>query len=157
MNGPVSEQAITRIEILDATFSPADHAEQLSQNDSDNGALVTFTGMVRDLVENPVNAMYLEHYPGMTEQALETIIATARHRWALGHVTVIHRVGMLYPGEPIVFVGVTSRHRREAFEACQFIMDFLKMDAPFWKKEYTPEGERWVEAKSSDSQAAQRW
>ncbi|HAD10559.1 MAG TPA: molybdopterin synthase catalytic subunit MoaE [Porticoccaceae bacterium] len=157
MNGPVSEQAITRIEILDATFRPADHAEQLSQNDSDNGALVTFTGMVRDLVENPVNAMYLEHYPGMTEQALETIIATARQRWVLGHVTVIHRVGMLYPGEPIVFVGVTSRHRREAFEACQFIMDFLKMDAPFWKKEYTPEGERWVEAKSSDSQAAQRW
>lgn len=147
----------TQVQILDTAFRPADHAEQLSQNDSDNGALVTFTGMVRDLAENPVNAMYLEHYPGMTEQALAAIIKTARQRWTLGQVTIIHRVGMLYPGDPIVFVGITGRHRREAFEACQFIMDFLKMDAPFWKKEYTPEGERWVDAKSSDREAAQRW
>lgn len=147
----------TQVQILDKAFRPADHAEQLSQNGSDNGALVTFTGMVRDLAENPVNAMYLEHYPGMTEQALAAIIKTARQRWTLGQVTIIHRVGMLYPGDPIVFVGITGRHRREAFEACQFIMDFLKMDAPFWKKEYTPEGERWVDAKSSDREAAKRW
>ncbi len=157
MNASASDYTATLIEILDAAFRPADHAERLSQNDSADGALVTFTGMVRDLAENPVNAIYLEHYPGMTERALETIVNTARQRWALGHVSIIHRVGMLYPGEPIVFVGVTSRHRREAFEACQFIMDFLKMDAPFWKKEYTPEGERWVAAKRSDRDAARRW
>lgn len=147
----------TVVKVLDAAFDPALIPGELTTADSEHGALVTFTGMVRDLAEKPVNAMFLEHYPGMTEQSLHAIIDTARARWALGRVTIIHRVGMLFPGDPIVFIGVSSRHRREAFDACQFIMDYLKMDAPFWKKEYTPEGEHWVEAKSSDCEAAKRW
>lgn len=147
----------TVVKVLDAAFDPALILGELTTADSEHGALVTFTGMVRDLPESPVNAMFLEHYPGMTEQSLYTIIDTARARWALGQVTIIHRVGMLLPGDPIVFIGISSRHRREAFDACQFIMDYLKMDAPFWKKEYTPEGEHWVEAKSSDCEAAKRW
>lgn len=113
--------------------------------------------MVRDLAEKPVNAILLEHYAGMTEKSLKSIIAIARQRWSLGNVALIHRVGMLYPGDPIVFIGVSSQHRGEAFNACQFIMDYLKIDAPFWKKEFTPEGDHWVEAKSSDCDAAQRW
>ena len=145
------------VQILDKPFDPASISHILSAADSEYGALVTFTGKVRDLADKPVNAMLLEHYPGMTEQSLEAIINTARERWMLGKVTVIHRVGMLYPGDPIVFVGVSSLHRREAFDACQFIMDYLKMEAPFWKKEFTPKGEYWVEAKSSDCEAAQRW
>ncbi|MEH6639131.1 MAG: molybdopterin synthase catalytic subunit MoaE [Porticoccaceae bacterium] len=175
----------TRIRILEDSFDPAamsaemtasnitrsttgsttrsttgSHTESTTGSSTENnthGALVTFTGMVRDLVENPVNAMLLEHYPGMTERALEAIIHKARERWTLGDINITHRVGMLYPGEPIVFVGVSSAHRREAFEACQFLMDYLKIEAPFWKKEFTPDGEHWVEAKSSDTDAAGRW
>lgn len=160
MNSPkptTHPPANTRVKILDKAFNPAVVSGELTSLDSEHGALVTFTGMVRDLAEKPVNAMFLEHYPGMTEQSLLAIILTARERWALGNVTVIHRVGMLYPGDPIVFIGVSSHHRHAAFDACQFIMDYLKMDAPFWKKEFTPEGERWVETRSSDCDAAQRW
>lgn len=149
--------ANNHIQILDRAFEPSAMYQAMLATDVQHGALVTFTGMVRDLAAKPVNAMFLEHYPGMTERALEDIIAKARARWALGQVSISHRVGMLYPGEPIVFIGVTSTHRREAFEACQFLMDFLKMDAPFWKKEFTPDGERWVAAKSSDCEAAKRW
>ncbi|MBV1932404.1 MAG: molybdopterin synthase catalytic subunit MoaE [Porticoccaceae bacterium] len=152
---PITQNTI--VKILDTAFDPAASLGELSTADGEYGALVTFTGMVRDLAENPVNAMFLEHYPGMTEQSLQAIIDTARERWALGQITVTHRVGMLYPGDPIVFIGVSSRHRREAFDACQFIMDYLKMDAPFWKKEFTPKGEYWVEAKISDCDAAKRW
>ena len=152
-----AESTNSTVQILDKPFDPATVCRTLSVADSEHGALVTFTGMVRDLADKPVNAMLLEHYPGMTEQSLEAIIDAARQRWRLGKVTVIHRVGMLYPGDPIVFIGVSSLHRREAFDACQFIMDYLKMDAPFWKKEFTPKGEHWVEAKSSDCEAAQRW
>jgi molybdopterin synthase catalytic subunit len=154
-SSPIAQNTI--VKILDAAFDPATILGELTTADSEYGALVSFTGMVRDLAENPVNAMFLEHYPGMTEQSLQAIIDTACERWALGKVAIIHRVGMLYPGDPIVFIGVSSSHRREAFDACQFIMDYLKMDAPFWKKEYTPEGEHWVEAKSSDCDAAKRW
>ncbi len=156
-DAPNNPDKNTTIQILGDPFDLASLCGQLTAIDSEYGALVTFTGMVRDLADNPVNAMLLEHYPGMTEQSLAAIIITARERWALGNVTVIHRVGMLYPGDPIVFIGVSSRHRREAFDACQFIMDYLKMDAPFWKKEFTPAGEHWVEAKSSDGEAAKRW
>ena len=152
---PITQNSV--VKILDTAFDPATILSELTSVDSEHGALVTFTGMVRDLVESPVNAMFLEHYPGMTEQSLQAIIDTARQRWTLGQVTIIHRVGMLYPGDPIVFIGVSSRHRRETFDACQFIMDYLKKDAPFWKKEYTPEGEHWVEAKTSDCEAAKRW
>lgn len=147
----------TVVQILDTAINPSAICEELTDLNKQHGALVTFTGMVRDLAENPVNAMLLEHYPGMTEKSLELIVATARQRWTLGNVTVIHRVGMLYPGDPIVFVGVSSYHRSEAFSACEFIIDYLKTAAPFWKKEFTPAGERWIEAKSSDGEAVKRW
>jgi molybdopterin synthase catalytic subunit len=122
------------------------------------GAVATFIGTVRDLNEGAgVSAMTLEHYPGMTERALEDICAQARARWNLLDALVIHRHGPLAPGDQIVLVAVTATHRGEAFAACEFIMDYLKTQAPFWKKERTPHGERWVEARDTDDAAAARW
>ncbi|HSH97934.1 MAG: molybdopterin synthase catalytic subunit MoaE [Methylophilaceae bacterium] len=124
----------------------------------DTGAVVSFVGQVRDLNDGEqVNTLTLEHYPGMTEAALENIIATAKQRWNIFDALVIHRVGELKPTEQIVLVAVSGAHRGEAFSACEFIMDFLKTEAPFWKKEQTPNGERWVEAKISDDAARERW
>ncbi len=122
------------------------------------GAVVTFVGTVRDLNEGEqVAEMELEHYPGMTEKALEDIIAQARARWDLFDALVIHRVGPLKPMEQIVLVAVTSAHRGEAFDACEFIIDYLKTQAPFWKKEQTPAGARWVDARVTDDVAMQKW
>ncbi|OYW25949.1 MAG: molybdenum cofactor biosynthesis protein MoaE [Hydrogenophilales bacterium 12-63-5] len=108
-------------------------------------------------IGSDVAAMTLEHYPGMTEKALAALVEDAQSRWTLLDVTLIHRVGRLLPGDPIVLVAVAGSHRGEAFAACEFIMDYLKTRAPFWKKEVTPEGERWVEARASDDAAATRW
>lgn len=122
------------------------------------GAVVTFVGYVRDYNDGQdVRGMFLDHYPGMTEKALAGIVAEAEERWLLLRVEVLHRVGRLEPGEPIVFVGTASAHRQVAFDACNFIMDYLKTRAPFWKKEDTPEGERWVEGRASDQAAVERW
>jgi molybdopterin synthase catalytic subunit len=122
------------------------------------GAVVNFIGYVRDLnVGQSVNELFLEHYPGMTEKALEQIAEEARQRWPLLGVEIVHRVGALSVSEPIVFVGVSSKHRHMAFEACAFIMDVLKTRAPFWKRETTPQGSHWVEARDSDQNAALRW
>jgi molybdopterin synthase catalytic subunit len=122
------------------------------------GAVASFVGVVRDLNEgDSVARMTLEHYPGMTEKAIEAIVAEARSRWDLIDVTVIHRVGELKPTDQIVLVVVASAHRGEAFAACEFIMDYLKTRAPFWKKEETPQGGRWVEARAADDEAAERW
>jgi molybdopterin synthase catalytic subunit len=122
------------------------------------GAVVTFIGYVRDLnIGQPVNELFLEHYPGMTEKSLEQIADEARERWPLLGVEIIHRVGALSVCEPIVFVGVSSKHRHMAFEACAFIMDVLKTRAPFWKRETTPEGAHWVQARDCDQNAALRW
>lgn len=122
------------------------------------GAVASFLGLVRDINEGQgVSTLSLEHYPGMTEKALARIVADAGQRWEVLDATVIHRVGTLHPTEPIVLVVVASGHRGDAFAACEFIMDFLKTQAPFWKKEATPEGERWVDARESDGQAAARW
>ncbi len=130
----------------------------LSAGRTDIGAVATFTGLVRsDNDGNAVSAMTLEHYPGMTERALEEIVAEATGRWRVVAVKVIHRHGRLEPGERIVFVGVAGAHRGEAFAACEFIMDYLKTRAPFWKREETPEGARWVDARDSDDSAAARW
>jgi molybdopterin synthase catalytic subunit len=130
----------------------------ISQARTDIGAIASFVGLARDLNEGSgVAAMTLEHYPGMTEKALARLVDEACARWTLLDVTVIHRVGRLLPGDPIVMVAVASSHRGEAFAACEFIMDFLKTQAPFWKKEETPEGERWVAARASDDAAAARW
>jgi molybdopterin synthase catalytic subunit len=122
------------------------------------GAIACFIGVVRDLNEGvTVGSMTLEHYPGMTEKALEGIVEQACRRWDLYDVLVIHRVGELQPTDPIVLVIATSAHRGEAFAACEFVMDYLKTDAPFWKKETTPEGVRWVDARESDSASRARW
>jgi molybdopterin synthase catalytic subunit len=130
----------------------------ISQARTDIGAIASFVGLARDMNEGSgVAAMTLEHYPGMTEKALARLVDEACARWTLLDVTVIHRVGRLLPGDPIVMVAVASSHRGEAFAACEFIMDFLKTQAPFWKKEETPEGERWVVARASDDAAAARW
>ena len=122
------------------------------------GAVASFIGVVRDVNDGTgVATMTLEHYPGMTEKALEGIVDEAAGRWEVLDCTVIHRVGRLEPTDQIVFVAVASGHRGAAFAACQFIMDYLKTQAPFWKKEQTQEGARWVEAKDSDDAAAGRW
>ena len=122
------------------------------------GAVASFVGVVRDLNDGgQVAEMTLEHYPGMTEKALEKIVAEARSRWEIYDALVVHRVGTLKPSDQIVLVVVTGAHRGEAFEACEFLMDYLKTRAPFWKKEATPEGSRWVDARESDDAAADRW
>jgi molybdopterin synthase catalytic subunit len=122
------------------------------------GAVASFIGLVRDVNDgDSVRGMTLEHYPGMTEKALERIVAEAMSRWELGDVLVVHRVGALMPLDQIVLVVVTSAHRGAAFAACEFVMDYLKTQAPFWKKEHTPGGDRWVEARVSDDRAAERW
>jgi molybdopterin synthase catalytic subunit len=122
------------------------------------GAVASFIGVCRDANDgDAVSKMTLEHYPGMTEKALEKIVDEAKKRWKVMDVLVVHRVGELKPADQIVLVVVTGAHRGEAFAACEFIMDYLKTRAPFWKKEQTPQGTRWVEARSSDDDAAQRW
>lgn len=122
------------------------------------GAVVSFVGQVRDLNDGDnVATMTLEHYPGMTEKALSGIIEQAQARWQVADALIVHRVGELKPLDQIVLVLVASAHRKDAFSACEFMMDYLKTEAPFWKKEQTPSGERWVEAKASDDQAKSRW
>ena len=130
----------------------------LTDGRTDVGAVANFVGVVRDGNDGrAVHTMTLEHYPGMTEKALADICAQAHARWDLIDSRVVHRVGALRPGEAIVLVAVSSAHRGEAFAACEFIMDYLKTRAPFWKKEDTADGTRWVEARASDDEAADRW
>ncbi|EPJ56004.1 MAG: molybdopterin converting factor, subunit 2 [Osedax symbiont Rs2] len=129
----------------------------LQQSDSSYGALVTFTGVVRDSIGADLEQLFLEHYPGMTQKCLLNIVERARARWSLGRIAVVHRVGELTINENIVFVGVISAHRVEAFQATQFIMDYLKKEAPFWKKELTAKSKAWVEQKQSDLEAAGQW
>ena len=130
----------------------------LRAGDARVGAVAAFIGTVRDLNDaSAVTTMTLEHYPGMTEKALAAIVDDAKGRWDIVDALVIHRVGALKPADQIVLVAVTSAHRGEAFAACEFIMDYLKTRAPFWKKEETPGGARWVEARESDDDAAARW
>ena len=139
-------------------FDTGTELAKLRLKQADIGAVVSFIGQVRDLNDGAsVNTLTLEHYPGMTEKALEAIVAEAKTRWDIIEALVIHRVGKLQPSDQIVLVATTSQHRREAFKACEFIMDYLKTEAPFWKKEQTPAGERWVEAKITDDAARERW
>jgi molybdopterin synthase catalytic subunit len=121
------------------------------------GAIVTFSGVVRDLPDTPLEAMEIEHYPGMTEAALREIAQTAMARFSLGDVLVIHRFGRLAPGELIMMVATAATHRRDAFAAAEFLMDYLKSRAPFWKREITAEGASWVAAKDDDEEALKRW
>ena len=147
-----------KILVQTEAFDLGAEVDAMRQGRTDIGAIASFVGLARDLNEGSgVTAMTLEHYPGMTEKALAALVDEANARWTLLDVTVIHRVGRLLPGDSIVLVAVASQHRGEAFAACEFIMDYLKTQAPFWKKEETPEGERWVDARASDDAAAARW
>ncbi|MBB3331046.1 molybdopterin synthase catalytic subunit [Halomonas campaniensis] len=146
------------IRVQEAPFDAGAEQQALLAGRTDIGAVVSFTGLVRDFNETPeVTALTLEHYPGMTESALAGIVDEARERWPLDGATVIHRIGRLAPGDPIVLVVVASAHRRAAFEACDFIMDYLKTRAPFWKKEHATGGDYWVSERESDQKDARRW
>ncbi len=139
-------------------FDAGVEINQLRSARKDVGAVVSFIGQVRDVNEgDEVSQLTLEHYPGMTEKSLEAIITQAKTRWNIIDVLIIHRVGTLQPSDQIVLVAVSGGHRGEAFAACEFVMDYLKTEAPFWKKEATPSGERWIEAKTSDDDARERW
>lgn len=139
-------------------FSLAEQYALLCQQNRQDGAVVTFVGLVRDMNQgNQVTGLTLEHYPAMTNKVLADIVVQARARWPLGRVRLIHRVGPLDLGDQIVFVGVSAAHRGDAFAACEFIMDFLKTQAPFWKKERSTDGEYWVEARQQDQHKAGRW
>ncbi|MBL0719767.1 molybdopterin synthase catalytic subunit MoaE [Piscinibacter sp. Jin2] len=146
------------VTIQTADFDLGAEVARLREGDGGVGAVAAFIGTVRDRSEGAsVSAMELEHYPGMTERAIEAMIEEARRRFALRGVRVIHRVGLLELGDQIVLVAVSSAHRGEAFQACEFLMDYLKTQAPFWKKETTPEGARWVDARVADDAALARW
>lgn len=145
-----------RVQVQD--FDAGAEIAALRRGNADIGAVASFIGVCRDANDGDrVTTMTLEHYPGMTEKALENIVAEAKQRWKVMDVFVIHRVGELKPSDQIVLVVVTGAHRGEAFAACEFVMDYLKTRAPFWKKEQTPQGARWVEARGSDDVAANRW
>ncbi len=147
-----------RVRVQEADFDVGRELEALGRGRSDVGAIASFVGLVRGENDgHSIAGMTLEHYPGMTEKALEGICDEAHARWRLLDTLVIHRVGRLVPGDRIVLVGVASAHRGDAFAACEFIMDYLKTRAPFWKREDTSAGSRWVEARESDDTAAQRW
>lgn len=146
------------VRVQEADFDLGTELTAMRAGDTRVGAQVSFLGLVRDLNDGShVSEMTLEHYPGMTEKALEEIVGEAKGRWDIFDALVIHRVGPLKPTDQIVLVAVTSAHRGEAFAACEFIMDYLKTRAPFWKREATPEGGRWVDARETDDSAAARW
>jgi molybdopterin synthase catalytic subunit len=149
---------VAHVRVQEGPFDAGREIAALTEGRRDVGGVATFVGMVRELNEGAaVSRMTLEHYPGMTERALADICDEAARRWELIDARVVHRVGPLEPGDAIVLVAVASAHRGEAFAACEFIMDFLKTRAPFWKKEETPTGPRWVQARASDDEAAGRW
>ena len=146
------------VRIQTADFDAGAEIAALRRDNPKVGAVASFIGVCRDANDgDAVSTMTLEHYPGMTEKAIGAIVAEAKERWGVMDALVIHRVGELEPADQIVLVVVTGAHRGEAFAACEFIMDYLKTRAPFWKKEETPQGARWVEARASDDEAAQRW
>ena len=147
-----------RVSVQTEDFNLALEVEALRRNDKRVGAICTFTGTVRDQNDgSSVASMELEHYPGMTEKAIEAMIDEASLRFNIFGARVIHRVGLLQPLDQVVMVAVTSAHRGESFKACEFLMDFLKTQAPFWKKEQTPGGARWVDARVTDDQALIKW
>ena len=147
-----------RVSVRHADFDLSAEVAALREGDAGTGAVVAFVGTVREHSDGrAVSAMELEHYPGMTEAAIEAMIDAAGRRFDIRAARVVHRVGVLQPSDQIVLVAVSSAHRGQAFQACEFLMDYLKTQAPFWKKESTAEGARWVDARSSDDAALQRW
>ena len=155
---PLPGAKMNQIQVQTEVFDTAAIQETLRRTNPKIGALVTFLGQMRDFNDgDEVSTMTLEHYPGMTEKALQKIIDEADERWDLMGIHVVHRVGPLEPFDPIVLVAVASAHRGEAFQACEFIIDYLKTRAPFWKKESTSKGDRWVDARHTDNKAEERW
>ena len=149
---------IARVTVQHADFDLSAEVAALRADDPGVGAIASFIGTVRDRNDGVgVSSMELEHYPGMTERAIEAMVDEAMRRFEIHRARVIHRIGLLQPLDQIVLVVVTSAHRRAAFEACEFLMDYLKTQAPFWKKEQTPAGARWVDARSDDDAALARW
>ena len=149
---------MSTVRVQTGDFDLSTEIAALRSMDARVGAVVSFVGTVRDMNEGAsVAEMELEHYPGMTEQAIGKIVEQARARWPLFGAVVVHRVGPLAPMEQIVLVACSAAHRGEAFAACEFIIDYLKTDAPFWKKEQTPEGARWVDARATDDIALEKW
>ncbi|MEM1073705.1 MAG: molybdenum cofactor biosynthesis protein MoaE [Pseudomonadota bacterium] len=146
-----------RVLVQEAPFDFGCEAQDFATGHVGMGAIVTFTGVVRDADKAPLEAMEIEHYPGMTESALTKIAEDALDRWSLGDVLVIHRYGRLRPGEMIMMVATASRHRKDAFEAAEYLMDYLKSRAPFWKREISAEGAIWVAARTEDEEALERW
>jgi len=146
-----------RISVQQAPFDLGEESKLFASGHKDMGAIVTFTGIVRDLPDDPLLAMEIEHYPGMTEKAITTIAQEAKTRFSLGDVLVIHRYGRLVPGEMIMMVATAARHRKDAFKAATFLMDYLKSRAPFWKREIAQNGAEWVAAKDEDEAALTRW
>jgi molybdopterin synthase catalytic subunit len=150
-----------RVSVQPGDFNLADEIAALRARDKRVGAVCSFVGTVRGQEEGnngpPVLSMELEHYPGMTEKAIEAMIDEAHRRFNIYAVRVVHRIGLLQPGDQIVLVAVTSAHRGQSFQACEFLMDYLKTQAPFWKKEKTPQGEQWVDARVADDDALKRW
>ncbi|ETW12178.1 molybdopterin converting factor subunit 2 [Roseivivax marinus] len=144
-----------RIVVQEAPFDYGAECDGFATGRTDVGAVVTFAGLVRS--DADLDRMEIEHYPGMTESALTAIAEEAARRWSLQDVLVIHRVGPMRPGERIMMVATAAPHRRDAFEAADYLMDYLKSRAPFWKKEHGPQGESWVEAKATDEDALSRW
>ncbi|APR68611.1 molybdenum cofactor biosynthesis protein MoaE [Thalassolituus oleivorans] len=146
------------IKVQTDDFNIADEYQALCAQNTEAGAIVFFSGLVRDRNEgSDVTGLFLEHYPGMTERSLEDIVKQARLRWPILQVRLIHRVGQLDINDQIVFIGVSSVHREAAFDACRFIMDFLKTEAPFWKKETRTDGHHWIESQTKDQEAKTRW
>ncbi|RYF98640.1 MAG: molybdopterin synthase catalytic subunit MoaE [Chitinophagaceae bacterium] len=146
------------ITIQSENFDVGEEYKALVANDTSAGAVVTFVGRVRDLnLDRNVLGLHIEHYPGMTEKSLQAIIEDAQSRWNIVRCTIIHRIGDLQLGDNIVFIGVTSAHREHAFSAADFLMDYLKTRAPFWKKELTDQGSVWIESQVKDVSAAKRW
>lgn len=148
---------LLRIVVQDAPFDLGEEANAFASGHKDMGAIVTFTGVVRDLSTGDLDAMEIEHYPGMTEAALTEIAGQATDRWNLGDILVIHRYGRLAPGALIMMVATAAPHRKDAFEAAEFLMDYLKSRAPFWKKEHRSDTSAWVAAKHEDEDALKRW
>jgi len=146
---------IIRVQTED--FDVAEVNRELHCGRSDVGAIASFIGLVRDLEGDRLQQMTLQHYPGMTEKALQGIADRACERWQISDLAIVHRVGALRPADQIVLVSVASGHRKDAFAACEFIMDYLKTEAPFWKKEVSEQGSKWVESRESDSMALDKW
>ncbi len=146
------------VRVSEISFDPGAELSAFEQRAADSGAVVSFLGKVRGSSDaGVVQALCLEHYPGVTEQSIAAIETAARERWALEDVLIIHRVGELRPGEPIVMVCAASKHRRDAFEAADYLMDYLKSEALFWKKERRADGEAWIEPRDEDYKDASRW